>query len=260
VWYYLYITLFDFLIGREALGESFTENLGWILFSTFTIYMITFAVIHTIESLKKLRLKEKQTAELKGLSRQQEIATLKAQLNPHFLFNTLNSINATVTKDPGATRQMIAKLSEMLRYSLDSFEKEQVSIAEELHFVKTYLDLEQRRLGDRLKVDIDMDEKIKDLPVPPMILQPLVENAVKHGIASLEEGGYILIHIKQKAETVRFMVKDTGRGIPPDYQSNGIGLRNTNEMLVKRFGKEHQLNITPNEPKGTKVEFSIPIN
>lgn len=261
-WYYLYLGLFDLIFGRELLGERFTENRGWIMLSTFMIYLIVFAIIHTIESLKQLHNKEKQTAELKEASRQQEIATLKAQLNPHFLFNTLNSINATVTKDPEQTREMIAKLSEMLRYSLDSFEKEEVNLSEELNFVKTYLTLEKTRLNDRLKIDLAIKDDIKNIPVPPMILQPLVENAVKHGVAPQEKGGMVKLQIYQQNGRLHFQVEDTGRGMSNlDVQNdkNGIGLENTNEMLIKRYDKESELQIRENKPHGTIVTFSIPI-
>lgn len=260
-WYYLYLFMFDLLFGRELLGPGFTQNSGWIMFSTFTIYVITFSVIHAIESRKELQLKEKQAKELKKLSRKQEIAVLKAQLNPHFLFNTLNSINAAVTSDPQETRSMIAKLSEMLRYSLDSSEKEYVTLAEELQFVKRYLDLEQRRLGNRLNVQYQVDETVLDLRIPPMILQPLAENAVKHGIAPLAEGGTIVVRIKPKKDSVYFMIKDTGQGMPADHaeKRKGIGLHNINEMLKKRFGEAYSLDVSPNQPNGTTVSFSIPV-
>lgn len=261
-WFYSYLGLFDLFFGRELLGARFTENRGWIMLSTFMIYLIVFAIIHTIESLKQLRNKEKQTAELKEASRQQEIATLKAQLNPHFLFNTLNSINATVTKDPEQTREMISKLSEMLRYSLDSFEKEEVSLSEELNFVKTYLSLEKTRLGDRLNIDLAIKDDIENIPVPPMILQPLAENAVKHGVAPQGKGGTVKLQIHQQNGRLHFQVEDTGRGMSNfDTQNdkNGIGLKNTNEMLVKRYGKKSELQITENKPHGTIVTFSIPI-
>lgn len=156
---------------------------------------------------------------------------------------------------------MIAKLSEMLRYSLDSSEKEQVTVAEELNFVQTYLDLEQQRLGNRMNVSVDVDKKIMDLPVPPMIVQPLVENAVKHGIAPLEEGGDLQIAVKQKNESVTFVIEDNGKGMPSNFKENqkSIGLKNTNSMLVKRFGESHRLQIETGNPRGTKVTFSIPI-
>lgn len=262
IWYFSYLALFDWIFGRELLGEQFIDNRGWIMFSTFMIYLIAFAIIHTIESSKQLRIKKQQAAELKEASRQQEIATLKAQLNPHFLFNTLNSINATVTKDPEQTREMIAKLSEMLRYSLDSFEKEEVSLSNELSFVKTYLSLEKRRLGERLNVEFAIDNDIKDIPIPPMIVQPLVENAVKHGIAPKEKGGTIILQIRQQNQRLHFHIEDTGQGMPDlniHKKQDGIGLKNTNEMLTKRYGKESELEITENEPQGTIVTFSIPI-
>jgi len=266
VWYYSYLGAFDLFFGLERLGEgleAFKDNKYWIILTTFMIYAITFAVIHIIQSVKQLREVEKRSAELKEHSRNLEFANLKAQLNPHFLFNTLNSISATVTKDPEGTRQMIAKLSEMLRYSLDSFEKRQVSFADELKFVRTYLDLEQRRFGDRLKVHFDIDRGIRDLPVPPMILQPLVENAVKHGIAPLEEGGLVQIQATEHADEIVFSIQDTGRGMPEDFdfkeKKDGIGLRNINEMLIKRYGEPHGLEITATRPKGTKISFSIPL-
>lgn len=262
IWYFSYLALFDWVFGRELLGDQFIDNRGWIMFSTFIIYLIAFAIIHTIESSKRLRVKKQQAAELKEASRQQEIATLKAQLNPHFLFNTLNSINATVTKDPEQTREMIAKLSDMLRYSLDSFEKEEVSLSDELNFVKTYLSLEKRRLGERLNVELAIDDDTKNIPIPPMIVQPLVENAVKHGIAPKEEGGTISLQIRQQNQRLLFRIEDTGQGMADlniHKNQGGIGLKNTHEMLTNRFGKQAGLKIEHNQPQGTIVTFSIPL-
>ncbi|SMO79182.1 sensor histidine kinase [Gracilimonas mengyeensis] len=260
-WYYSYLFMFDLIFGLQYLGSEFQDNQAWIMFSTFIEYVVVFAVIHVIESLKTVNRKDQQAAELKELSRKQEIATLKAQINPHFLFNTLNSINASVTAQPHQAREMITRLSDMLRYSLDSFDKSQVPLSEEITFIKTYLELEKTRLGDRLKVAFNIDDTVKQFSIPPMICQPLVENAVKHGIAPLEEGGEIHIIIKEKEDAVYFTVADTGKGlqkdaVPKDHA--GIGLKNTNEMLVKRFGPEASLKIEPNHPKGTKVSFKIP--
>jgi sensor histidine kinase YesM len=261
-WYYSYLYLFDFLFGIERLGGEFQTNQAWIMFSTFIEYVLVFTVVHIIESLKQLRIKEKQAAELKELSRKQEIATLKAQLNPHFLFNTLNSINAAVMQQPEEAQEMIARLSEMLRYSLDSFEKEYVPLTDEINFVKTYLDLEKTRLGDRLEMEFNIDDQLKQVSIPPMICQPLVENAVKHGISPLEEGGNIVIEITENEDRIHFSIKDTGKGIKEDDKLKnriGIGLKNTGEMLEKRYGLGSALDIQPNQPKGTRVSFSIPI-
>lgn len=262
-WYYSYLYLFDLIFSLEYLDGEFQDNRAWIMFSTFIEYVLVFAVIHVIESLKTVRQKEQQAAELKELSRKQEIATLKAQINPHFLFNTLNSINASITQQPEQAREMIARLSDMLRYSLDSFEKTRVPLSEEIKFIKTYLEIEKKRLGDRLEVAFDIDEKLKQVSIPPMICQPLVENAVKHGIAHLEEGGKVTIEIKESKESVTFSVHDTGQGMKPnkkDKDHAGIGLKNTNEMLKKRYGPDAALQIESNKSLGTKVSFTIPLN
>ncbi len=263
-WYYTYIGLFDLLFGLQYLGEDFMQNREWILFSTFTEYILVFAVIHVIESLKHLRTKEKQAAELKELSRKQEIATLKAQINPHFLFNTLNSINASIMQQPEQAQEMVSRLSEMLRYSLDSFDREYVPLSNEIDFIKTYLSLEKKRLGDRLEVEFDIDDGLKHLSIPPMICQPLVENAVKHGIAPMEDGGKITIQIREADEWIHFSILDTGKGIQKAFdrkKRKGIGLHNTDEMLKKRYGPDAGLHIESNTDHqgGTRVYFSIPM-
>lgn len=262
-WYYSYLYLFDIIFNLEYLGGEFQDNRAWIMFSTFIEYVLVFAVINVIESLKTVRHKEQQAAELKELSRKQEIATLKAQINPHFLFNTLNSINASIMQQPEQAREMIARLSDMLRYSLDSFEKTQVPLSEEIEFIKTYLEIEKKRLGNRLQVEFDIDEKLKQFSIPPMICQPLVENAVKHGIAPLEEGGKVTIEIKESKESVIFSIHDTGQGMKLNNKEDdhaGIGLKNTKEMLKKRYGPKAALHIESNKSRGTKVSFTIPLN
>lgn len=263
-WYYGYLFLFDLAFGLGNLeGGGFMENRNWVMFSTYFEYAITFSVIHVIDSLKKLRVREQQAAELRELSNRQQIANLKAQLNPHFLFNTLNSINAMVSKDVDQTRSMIARLSEMLRYSLQSFEKERVSLSDELSFVQKYLELEKHRLGDRLYYSINIDEELKNVEIPPMIIQPIVENAVKHGITPAENGGAVDIAVIRNGENMIVSVKDTGSGIsdPAELESsNGIGIRNTNEHLKKRYGNNSKLQFDSTDSNGTRVWFAIPLS
>lgn len=263
VWYHSYLFVFDQLIGLEYLkGGGFIQDKIWIMISTYFEYAIIFSVIHIIESVKKLRKRERQAAELRELSNQQQIASLKAQINPHFLFNTLNSINAMVSKDVGQTRSMIAKLSEMLRYSLESFERERISLIEEIAFVGKYLEFEKHRCGDRLDYSINMDEELSAVEIPPMTIQPLVENAVKHGIAPTEEGGTVTLSAFQKGSTMKVEVIDTGQGMGDPQKlenSDGIGIRNTDKHLKKRYGKESALQFDQITPSGTKVWFTIPI-
>ncbi len=263
IWYYSYLFLFDLFIGIEYLeGGGFIENRIWVMFSVCFDYGIVFSIIHVIDSVKKLRERERQAAELRELSNRQQIANLKAQLNPHFLFNTLNSINAMVSKDVDQTRSMIARLSEMLRYSLQSFEKERVSLSEEVGFVKKYLKLEKYRLGDRLHYSINIDEELNNVEIPPMIIQPIVENAVKHGIAPTEGGGLVEIDVTCNGNNMTVEVTDTGQGIadPEELKStNGIGIRNTDEHLKKRYGRDSALQFSSNISGGTKVWFTIPL-
>lgn len=262
-WYYLYLLFFDLFFGLQYLESGgFTDEWVWIMMSAYFEYAIIFSVIHIMDSMKKLRLRERQAAELRELSNRQQIANLKAQLNPHFLFNTLNSINAMVSKDVNQTREMIAGLSDMLRYSIRSFEKEQVVLSEELDFVKQYLKLEKHRHGERLQYTIDVDKELLNVEIPPMIIQPIVENAVKHGIAPTEKGGSVKIVITEDGASMQVTVTDTGRGMPEPKEvesSDGIGIRNTNKYLQKRYGEQAKLRFEPIKPNGTKVWFKIPV-
>ena len=268
-WYYSFVWAFDLLFKIEFLGDSFFENRYWIMLSTFLIYAVAFSAIHIMYAIRRKRQDERRIARWKEHSRQLELANLKAQLNPHFLFNTLNSINAYVTKDPDETRRMIAQLAEMLRYSLDSFEKDTVRLDEELDFTETYLSLEKKRLGERftytVNIDVDKDSGLDHISVPPMIIQPLAENAVKHGINPTNKAGQINIEVKQEQEKenekVKVSISDTGRGLNSEKAllSNGIGLRNTNEVLTNKFGPESQLQFGKNPEGGACIYFYIPI-
>lgn len=263
VWYYSYLFFFDLFFGIQFLeGGGFIDDKGWVMFSAYFEYGIVFSIIHAIDSVKKLRERERQAAELRELSNRQQIANLKAQLNPHFLFNTLNSINAMVSKDVDQTRNMIAGLSDMLRYSIGSFEKEWVVLSDEIEFVKQYLELEKHRYGDRLQYSIDMDKELANVEIPPMIVQPIVENAVKHGIGPTEEGGSIEIYLTHNSDCMKVAVTDTGRGLTDAEEvksSNGIGIRNTDEHLQKRYGEDSKLQFESVDPHGTKVWFRIPL-
>lgn len=261
-WYSSFVWVFGLLFDIEHLGDAFFDNKYWILLSTFLVYTVTFSAIHIMYAIRRKRQDEDRITRWKEHSRQLELANLKAQLNPHFLFNTLNSINAYVTKDPNETRRMIAQLADMLRYSLDSFEKDTVRLNEELDFTETYLSLEKKRLGDRLTFNIKIDSDLDDILVPPMIIQPLVENAVKHGINPTNKAGTIKVIIeKHDSESVMISISDTGMGVNPDkaLSSNGIGLRNTNEVLTNKYGPESQLQFGKNSDGGARIYFYIPI-
>ena len=260
-----YLLLFDAGLGVD-LRASLSDRYRWIFFSTLTVYVVQFVVYHLVRNVQRLQQRKQQAATLRARARGQELAALKAQVHPHFLFNTLNSISATLKQDPEQARGMIAKLAAMMRYALDSSDREAVPIREEIDFVRQYLALERHRFSDRLdaRVDIDASENDLDTSVPPMVLQPLVENALRHGIAPSEEGGRVRLRVTSQNDHLRIQVDDTGVGPdpedPPSAHSEGMGLANTSDRLEYAYGPDATLRTAPNEPTGFKVWFSIPRN
>ncbi len=268
---YAWIGLESYLfLIRLVAGEAPPEMMAsyrWILFGNLTIYAIQFSIYHLIRNVQRLRQKERQASELLAVAREQQLAALKAQVNPHFLFNTLNSISATLRQDPEQAREMIAKLSDMMRYALDGSDRTLVSLREEIDFVRRYLDLERHRFSDRLEasVEIDAEEAALDTSVPPMVLQPLVENALRHGIAPSEEGGSVTVEVATENDRLDVQVSDTGVG--PDDEDplaspddDATGLANTSTRLERTFGPDAALRTAENDPTGFKVWFSIPQN
>jgi len=269
--FYAWLTVDSYLLIIRHLGgpgavDEILSNYQWILFGTLTVYAIQFALYHLVRNVQRLRQKEQQATELLALAREQQLAALKAQINPHFLFNTLNSISATLKQDPDQAREMIAKLSRLLRYALDGAQQDQVPLREEIDFARRYLDLERHRFSDRLdaQVQIDAPEEALDRPVPPMTLQPLVENALRHGIAPSEDGGTVRVTVTDRDERIDVRVEDTGVGAAPDAplsdESNGMGLANTNARLQRTYGPEAALHAAANDPSGFVVKFSLPKN
>mgnify|MGYP006278835825 CR=1 FL=1 len=253
-------------MGGPGATTEMAENYQWILFGTLTIYAIQFALYHLVRNVQRLRQKEQQATELLALAREQQLAALKAQVNPHFLFNTLNSISATLKQDPDQAREMIAKLAGLMRYALDSAERDRVTLREEIDFVRRYLDLERHRFSDRLDahVNVEVQEDALDTPIPPMVLQPLVENALRHGIAPSEEGGRVTVRVSPNDDRLRVQVEDTGVGPDTDRPladaPDGTGLRNTSSRLEHTYGPDAALQTAPNTPTGFTVGFSIPKN
>jgi len=263
LWIMLYAGLMVLLLGEGILEEmKFEKIVGWLFLSGVTEYAVIAGIFHGIQIFQRLQEKATREAELQLLANRMELAQLKSQLNPHFLFNTLNSINALIGSSPEAARGMLARLADILRYALDSDREATVPLRAELRFVETYLEIEQARFGDRLRVNKDLAVDLLDAKVPPMLLQPLVENAVGHGIVPLERGGEITLRIKRENDDIRFEVADTGGGFKGDLHDltqNGVGLRNTDQRLRKMFGDGAALQFE-NGAMGFCVSFAIPIH
>jgi signal transduction histidine kinase len=197
-----------------------------------------------------------------------ELVALRAQINPHFLFNALNTIRYFVRTDPEAARRLLLHLSEVFQRALRSGEF--VPLQDEFSYVKAYLALEKARLGERLQAEWAVQvEDWLDLPVPTLILQPIVENAVVHGVAGKSEGGTVRITADQAGDDLVLRVEDDGPGIeadrlakisgPPETDGGSIGLRNVDGRLRTLYGEEHRLVIESEVGRGTRVEIRIPI-
>jgi two-component system LytT family sensor kinase len=260
-----YLAVIQWMAGSRANAEI-EANYQWVLYGTLTIYVVQFALYHLVRNVQRLRQKEQQATELLAVAREQQLAALKAQVNPHFLFNTLNSISATLKEDPDQAREMIAKLAGLMRYALDSADRDRVSLREEIDFVRRYLALERHRFSDRLEatVDVELADDALETPVPPMVLQPLVENALRHGIAPSEEGGRVAVRVSENGNRIRVRVEDTGVGpgsdAPLSEAEGGTGLVNTSTRLEHTYGPDAALQTASNDPSGFAVWFSIPKN
>ena len=247
--------------GSRVYAEPLRVSPSGLLFANVFIYVLQFTLYHSYEILRKLRVKEKITLELLALQKEQELAILKAQINPHFLFNTLNSISAMASTDAEETRTMIAQLDDMLRYVMEGAKTDLVPLQKELQFVKDYVDLESKRMEDRLVTEFCVDQALAAFPVPPMILQPLVENAIKHGLAPLEEGGKVTVHIQKNEDSVAFRVSDTGVGLSftdPLSTASGIGLKNIDARLRRMYGDSAGLTFSSPNNSGCEVTFLLP--
>jgi len=257
---YLYTMVLWF--GGEASAEPLRKSAGWLIYYDLFIYLLQFALYHGYEILRQLRVKEKLALELLALRTEQELTALKAQINPHFLFNTLNSISAMAATDAEETRTMISQLADLLRYATDSSKKDFVPLKDELQFVQDYIDLETKRLGERLETKFQVDKSIDSYLIPPMILQPLVENAIKHGIAPVEEGGTISVQIQKSENGVSFKIFNTGAGLSctdPLVTTRGVGLKNTDSRLRKIYGESARLKIQSINNTGCEVAFMLPL-
>lgn len=208
------------------------------------LYLFSCAVSYLLIAFEKATEAEKQVLESQVLARDAEVRALRAQLNPHFLFNSLNSINALVGRDPEGARRMCEGLGDFLRQTLALAGRESVPLGEEVKLVERYLAIEQVRFGERLSRDIQVEREIASFPVPPLLLQPLVENAVKHGISERVEGGTIEIRAVAYGDGVRITVENPFDEDAVTLRGEGVGLENVRQRLRVTDARRAQLTTT----------------
>lgn len=202
-----------------------------------------------------------ETARLQALLTQARLDALRSQLNPHFLFNTLNAISALVERDPRGVRRMIARLSDLLRYTLEESSAQEVPLSRELDMLAEYVDLMQIRFQGKLKVVLRVDDAARRALVPSLILQPIVENAIKHGVGQLTEAGEIAIEAVREDDQLRLRVRDDGPGPSAVSSSNGagVGLANTTARLRQMYGAGYAVTLRAGaDGKGAVTELVLP--
>lgn len=250
--------LTDILHLRNEQDED-TPRLEMIMYNAFYsfIYLFIWNCIYFIyHYIQKSRKQQMDTLKLEALVKELELKTIKAHINPHFIFNALNSIRALIDENPVRARTAITELSNILRSSMKSEKAETVPFEKELGTVKDYLALEHIRFEERLQVEYRIDEDTLDQPVPPMMLQILVENAIKHGINKQVDGGMIKIISDFKDDYHELLVQNTGCLQNP-LNSDGFGLASTQNRLQLMFGEKAHFQI--NEINGNTVEAKIQI-
>ena len=221
------------------------------------LYSLAVALHYTYLELEAARDAIRREHVARVLAREAELKALKAQINPHFLFNCLNSISALTSIDPVQAREMCIRLSDFLRNTLRLGEKTTIAFGDEIALVRTYLDVEQVRFGSRLRVEQAIEPACEKCVVPPLLLQPLVENAVKHGVASLVDGGFIRIRADCAENLLRIAVENDFDPENPSPKRSGLGLANVRSRIETRHGDRGSMNITV---AGTlhRVELALP--
>jgi len=230
-------------------------------------YALLLGIAHLVVYYRRYREREQAAEQLaRGLT-EARLQALKMQLQPHFLFNTLNAISALIPADAKPARRMVARLGDLLRSTLEHEETQEVTLREELAFLEPYLEIEQARLEDRLTVVMTIAPETLDARVPHLLLQPLVENAVRHGIAARIEPGRVEISASRGPDD-RFLhleIRDDGRGLNPDDNRDadgrtrrGVGLTNIRARLEQLYGADHRFTFENHAGGGVRVRISLP--
>jgi two-component system, LytTR family, sensor kinase len=258
---YTAIILLVFGRGQSSFTAGFRDLLVGSMHAEFLTYWMIVGLTWAFDYYRKYQERELRTSQLETKLAQAQLDALRMQLQPHFLFNTLNSISVLMADDVGAARRMLTRLSELLRGSLANGGTHEVSLKEELEFLQNYIDIEQTRFQDRLTIQLEIQPAVLDARVPNLILQPLVENAIRHGISPRAHDAVIGISATRENGMVQLRVVDNGVGCGTDLErilARGIGLSNTKERLNQLYGAEHRFEIVTAAGKGFAVTIVIP--
>lgn len=255
--------IFSFGDSDELAGTPWLNLFRGLLPFSYPLLLTWSGLYFFIKYYQLFQLEKEKSLRSEALAHEAQLRMLRYQLNPHFLFNTLNAISTLVlVQATGPANEMLIKLSKFLRYSLDHSPLDQVDLAHEMETSRLYLDIEKVRFGERMQVEIDVSEPAQRALVPSMLLQPLIENSIKHAISRQEQGGYIRLSARVVNGRLILEVADNGPGIDPtrlnDGRSPGVGVANIRNRLKEIYGDRHRIIFSNNQPTGCKVTVEIP--
>lgn len=235
---------------------------GFHVLAEVLLYFLILAAGFARDYFLRYRERLHESARLQTQLAEARLQALRMQINPHFLFNTLHTISTYLERDPRGVRRMIARLSELLRYTLDKTDVKEIPLSQELEFLEGYLDIQQIRF-DTLEVSCNIEPEVREALVPTLILQPLVENAIKHGVSEIEDGGRIELAARREGGVLHLSVRDNGPGMRGASGDGaflfGIGLRNTKERLQSLYGDAHELALE-SDAAGVVARISLPFH
>jgi sensor histidine kinase YesM len=233
----------------------------WV-FGDGLLYWMVLSVGTVVDQQRRFRERQLAASQLETQLAQADLQALKMQLHPHFLFNALHTIGSLVRTDDRETAvRVVAGLGDLLRRLLEDASQQEVPLREELEFIRNYLDIEQVRFRDRLKVTIEAEPEVLDAKVPHLILQPLVENAIRHGIAPYMWAGHLLVTARRFEDRVQILVRDDGPGAgngEGETTRPGIGLTNTRNRLTRLYGNDYELDVSNAPDGGLEARIAIP--
>jgi signal transduction histidine kinase len=250
----------DNLLRHYVLGLGRGTSLIFVFHQSLVTYWLLVGAAQTYLYYHRYREGELQSAQLSAQLAQAQLQALRMQLHPHFLFNTLNAISTLVHKDPEAADRMIARLSDLLRLTLENVGVQEVPLAQELEFLERYLEIERTRFADRLVVRMEIEPETLDARTPYLILQPLVENAIRHGIATRMQAGCIVVCSKRDGGMLVLEVGDDGPGMASvaTASSNGVGISSTRLRLEKLYGSAQRFELRNAERGGVVASITFP--
>jgi len=245
-------------------GDNLSRQVVYEFYKDISLYWTLIAVALAFDYYRKYRDRELQSAQLQGQLAEAQLQNLRGQLNPHFLFNTLNMISSRMYEDPAEADRMISRLSDLLRFSLKSSATAEVPLRTEIEMLGLYLEIMKARFGDSIEVRVNVEPEAQGAMIPTLLLQPLVENAFRHGVANKSQGGCVDIRGSAENGTLKLSVRDNGPGINGSFAKamrKGVGLSNTAARLRQMYGDKHRMDIRSpitDDKSGLEIVIEIP--